>query len=97
MPRDERPLIKAEHLEKAERQLSRTYQVAAGASASHRVMYRARLDEVAVERYLQHHKQILFKRYIPDIDPRHEPAIMTMLLHMLCVGAVAQRAADGRS
>lgn len=96
MPRDSRPLIKAEDLEKAERILSRTYQIAVGANASHRVMYRARLDEVATERFLAHHKTILFKRYVPDIDPRHEPAIMTMLLHMLCVGAVAQRVADGR-
>lgn len=96
MPRDTLPLIKGEHLEKAERVLSRTYQVAVGASASHRVMYRARFDEMAAEKYLQHHTTLLFKRYIPEIDPRHEPAITTMLLHMLCVGAVAQRVADGR-
>lgn len=45
---------------------------------------------------MQHHKDTLFKHYLPDIDPRDEPAIMTMMLHMFAVGAVAQRFSDGR-
>jgi hypothetical protein len=76
--------------------LQRTYQIAAGATAPDRLYDRARINRFAGEKYLNHHRQLLFRRYLPDIDPRHEPAIMTMMLHMLCIGAVAQRVADGR-
>lgn len=87
-------MISAEDLEKAEKVLSRTYQIAVGAQATHRVLDRARIDRIAAEKFLVHHKQVLFARYLPDVDPRTEPAVMTMLLHMLCVGAVSQRMSD---
>lgn len=84
-------MISAEHLETAERILSATYNVQIGPSATQRLYNRADINAMAAERYLQHHKTLLFNRYIPDADPRHEPAIVTMLNHMLCVGVVAAR------
>jgi hypothetical protein len=84
-------------LEKAERILSATYNIQVGVDAGQRLAARARINPLAFDAFLNHHRTILFKRYLPDIDPRHEPAIMTMMAHMLCVGAVAQRASEGRS
>jgi hypothetical protein len=91
------PRITGENLERAERLLSQTYEVAVGARAQDRLAYRAKIEPDAMEAYVRHHKNILFRRYLPDIDPRHEQAIVTMLVHFLCVGAVAQRVAEGKS
>jgi hypothetical protein len=91
-----RQLIRAEELERAEEALSRTYQLVAGQAAHERVLMRAGVDADAYSAFATHHKANLFKQYLSDIDPRHEPAIMTMLLHFFAVGAVAQRFADGR-
>ena len=91
-----RPTISAEDLERAEQALARTYRLVAGQQAHERVLMRAGVDENAYERFARHHKTTLFKEYLPDIDPRHEPAIMTMLLHFFAIGAVSQRFSDGR-
>lgn len=90
-------MIQAADLERAERLLSQTYQIAAGTSAHNRLAYRAKIDPIAMGHFAEHHKRNLFQQYLPDIDPRHEPAIMTMLIHFLCVGAVAQRVSEGKS
>lgn len=96
--RRESRVITSEHLERAERLLSGTYRIAQGAANPvDAVCHRARIDLVAAERYMTHHKAILFHNHLPDVDPRHEPAIMTMLLHMLAVGAISQRVSEGRS
>lgn len=89
--------IGSEELERAERLLSQTYQIAVGASAINRVAYRAKINPIAMENFISKHKHVLFHEYLPDVDPRHEPAIVTMLVHMLCVGAVAQRVSEGKS
>lgn len=90
-------MINGENLERAERLLSQTYQIAVGQTAQERLYMKARIESTAAEMFLKHHSEVLFRRYLPDIDPRHEPAIMTMLNHMLCVGATAQRVSEGRS
>jgi hypothetical protein len=74
-----------------------TYQLVAGQAAHERVLLRARVEPEAFEQFMKHHKENLFKRYMQDVDPRLEPAIMTMLLHFFAVGAVAQRFSDGRT
>lgn len=89
--------ITSADLERAERLLSQTYQIAVGADAHNRLAYRAKIDPMAMGNFVSHHKETLFRRYLPDIDPRHEAAIMTMLVHFLCVGAVAQRVSEGKS
>lgn len=90
-------VIQGGDIERAERLLSQAYQIAVGADAHNRLAYRAKIDPDAMGRYVSHHRQTLFQKYLPDIDPRHEPAIVTMLVHMLCVGATAQRVSEGRS
>jgi len=80
----------------AEEALSRTYKLVAGMQAHERVLARARVDPEAFESFAKHHKQILFKEYTPNIDPRDEAAVMTMLLHFFVVGVVAQRLIEGR-
>lgn len=81
-------MINGEDLERAENQISRVYAIAVGASAADRVCYKASLDRSAVDSFIKHHLQNLTKKYLPDIDPRHEPALATMFLHMLATGAV---------
>jgi hypothetical protein len=90
-------LITSGDLERAERLLSQTYQVAVGTDAHNRLAYRAKIDPMAMGNFIAHHKENLFRHYLPEIDPRHEPAIVTMLVHMLCTGAVAQRVSEGKS
>lgn len=89
--------IVAEHIERAERILSATYNLQVGPDAGTRVANRARINPLAMDTFIKHHSTMLFQKYLPDIDPRHEAAINTMLVHMLCVGAVAQRCSEGRS
>lgn len=84
-------------LERAERLLSQTYQIAVGADVHQRLAYRAKIEPMAMGNFVSHHKETLFRKYLPDIDPRHEAAIMTMMTHMLCTGAVAQRVSEGKS
>ena len=91
-----RQMICAENLAEAEQALARTYQLVAGQAAHERVLMRAGVDSEAYDNFAKHHKETLFKEYIPDVDPRLEPAIMTMLMHFFAVGAVSQRIADGR-
>jgi hypothetical protein len=90
-------MIRAEHLENAERALSRTYLVVPSQQAHERVLFRAGVEPEAYDSFARHHQTNLFKQYLPDIDPRHEPAIMTMLMHFFAIGAVSQRLSDGRS
>lgn len=89
--------VRAEHIAEAEKRIADIYQLVAGAQSHERVLMAARVSPEAFEQFAQHHKQMLFKKYLPDIDPRDEPAIMTMLLHFFAVGAVAQRLAEGDS
>jgi hypothetical protein len=91
-----RPRISAEDLEQAEQALARTYTIVAGQAAHERILMRASVDPDAFDNFMRHHKERLFRQYIPDADPRMEPAIVTMLLHFFAVGAVAQRFSDGR-
>lgn len=89
--------IQAAHLKQAERILSATYNIQVGPDAGTRLANRARINPMAMDAFIQHHRSLLFGKYLKDIDPRDEPAIITMLVHMLCVGAVAQRVMEGRS
>lgn len=90
-------MINGENLERAERLISQTYQVAVGPTAVDRVCMKARIERDAADAIIRHHMTTLTKRYLPDLDPRHEPAMATMFLHMLAVGATAQRVSEGRS
>lgn len=90
-------LIMSADLERAERLLSQTYQIAVGADAHQRLAYRAKIDPMAMGNFITHHKDTLFRKYLPDIDPRHEAAIMTMMVHMLCTGSVARSVSQGKS
>lgn len=89
--------IDSEALERAEKILSATYNLQAGPDAGTRLANRARINHLAMDAFVQHHRNLLFQKYLPDIDPRHEAAIVTMMVHFLCVGAVAQRVSEGRS
>jgi hypothetical protein len=89
--------IQSEHLERAERHLSAAYNIGVGTDAISRVAYRARINPEALEAFMRHHSSILYRKYLPDLDPRHEAAINTMLVHMICVGATSQRVSEGRS
>lgn len=91
-------MIQADQLEQAEHAIARTYQLVVGPDSTERVLMRARCDRAAWERFAKHHKDTLFSStgYLPNVDPRDEPAIMTMLLHFFTVGAVAQRLAEGK-
>lgn len=91
-----RQMISAENLEEAERALSRTYVIVHGEAAHERVQRRAGVDPEAFGKFAAHHKELLFKKYIPDADPRLESPIMTMMMHFFAVGAMSQRFADGR-
>jgi hypothetical protein len=97
--RDGSNVIGSEDLERAERLLGQSYRLTEGIRGNPiaGVADRARINPLAMEVYLSHHKNVLFHQYLPDIDPRHEPAIMTMLAHMLAVGATAQRCSEGKS
>lgn len=86
--------ITADNLERAERILKIAYSIGTGDVRI--VLDRARVDREAWEAFAQHHKKLLFdaqRGYLPEIDPRQEPAIMTMLLHFFAVGAISQRLA----
>lgn len=87
-------LIEAEHIERAENLLRRTYKLTTG---DPRLIFdRARIDRTAADTLVAAHSVILFKQYMPDIDPRQEPAIRTMFAHFLAVGAIAQRMSEGK-
>lgn len=88
-------MIEAEHIERAERLLVQTYRIGTGDFKI--VMDRARVDKDALDKFVNHHSTILFKKYMPEIDPRHEAAIRTMFVHFFAIGAIAQRASEGRS
>lgn len=93
MPRD-KALIGSESLLRAENKLKRTYALNTG---DPQLIYdRALIDRTAANTYIAAHSDMLFRQYMPDIDPRQEPAIRTMFAHFLCVGAIAQRMADGK-
>ena len=93
MPKGE-TLIDSEALMKAENKLKRTYKLQTG---DPRLIFdRARIDRTAADTLIAAHSTTLFKQYLPDIDPRQEPAIRTMFAHFLCIGAIAQRMSEGR-
>lgn len=86
--------ITSENLERAEQILQIAYKVGTGDVKI--VLDRARVNREAWDAFASHHKKLLFDSrtgYLPEIDPRAEPAIMTMLLHFFAIGAVAQRLA----
>jgi hypothetical protein len=86
-------MITAEHLEKAENVLKRTYKLGIG---NPRIVYdRARIAHEAGDALMAHHKTTLFKEYMPEVDPRVESSILTMFMHFLAVGAIAQRISEG--
>ena len=85
-------LIRSRHIEHAERALSGTYRI----GLSERIlMDRARVDHLDWARFLSHHRDTLFssKGHLGDVDPRIEPAILTMLMHFFLVGVESERAA----
>jgi hypothetical protein len=86
-------VIEAEHIERAERLLKTTYMIGVGDPRI--IIDRARADRAAVDNLMIHHKTRLFKEYLPDVDPRVEPAIVTMFLHFFALGAISQRVSDG--
>jgi hypothetical protein len=90
-------VVTGENLERAERLISQTYRIVVGPSAVDRVCMKARMDREAVDNFIRHHKDTFVKHYAPDLDPRLDAALNTMFLHMLAVGATAQRVAEGRS
>lgn len=87
--------IRAVHIDEAEQRIARIYQLVAGADSNDKVLLAARTDPEGFLKFAQYHAETLFKQYLPDIDPRQEPAIMTMLRHFFAVGAVAQRLSEG--
>lgn len=87
-------IIDAEAITRAENLLRRTYKLNTGDPRL--IMDRALIDRTAADTLIKAHSDILFKQYMPDIDPRQEPAIRTMFAHFLAVGAIAQRMAEGR-
>lgn len=89
-------MIDATHIERAESAIANIYQIAQGVPVVERVCMAAQIDSEAVDNLIRAHLETLTKQYMPDIDPRHEAGLATMFLHMLAVGAVAQRASDGR-
>jgi hypothetical protein len=88
-------MITAEHIERAERILRQTYSISIGDPRI--VIDRARAERDAVDKFVSHHRERLFKEYIPDVDPRLEAPLMTMMLHFFAVGAISQRVSEGRS
>lgn len=88
-------MIKGEHMERAEGKLSMAYQITHGVT-SDRVLYdRTGVDPDALDKLIAHHKNVFFKQYAPDIDPRLEPSIVTMFRHFFCVGALSQKLSRG--
>lgn len=87
-------LITAENIETAEKLLSISYQV----TPDQRIIAeRAGVEPEALDNLLKHHKQRLFNPqtgYMPNLDPRIEPALMTMMMHFFAVGAIANRIKD---
>jgi hypothetical protein len=91
-------VITAEHIERAERILKQTYAIGTGDPRI--VCDRARVERDDMDNFLRHHKDRLFNSqtgYMRDVDPRIEPAILTMLTHFFAVGAIAQRVSEGKS
>lgn len=90
-------MITGENIERAEKLVAQTYRIAVGASAVDRVCVKAGVDREAMDAFVNHHKSILVKKYMPDLDPRHDAALNTIMLHFFAVGATAQRVSEGRS
>jgi hypothetical protein len=91
-------VITGENIERAEAILSQTYKIGIGDPRI--VMDRARVDREAFDRFMHHHRVTMFNHNtgpLMDVDPRLEPSIMTMMLHFFAVGAISQRASEGRS
>jgi hypothetical protein len=91
-------MITAENIERAEKILSQTYKIAIGDPRI--IMDRARVSREACDALMSHHRITCFNPNtgpLMDIDPRLEPAIMTMFLHFFAIGAISQRASEGRS
>jgi hypothetical protein len=85
-------MISAEHIERAERLLKQSYAIGIGDRV---ILDRARVEPEAFEKFIRHHREVFFKQYAPDIDPRLEPSLLTMFRHFFAVGAIAQRVSDG--
>lgn len=80
-------MITGESLARAETSLIRARDLV----PEDRVLFdRAFCEQTGVESFLRHHMSIL-TAHSPSIDPTLEPTIVTMLRHMLLVGAVAGR------
>lgn len=86
MARDEKP-IDAEDLEAAEKLLRLRGEIG-GMVAVHD---RANVDSHSVARWVEHHVRGTLVKVVPDLDPRLEPAINTLMAHGLMVGIVAER------
>lgn len=93
MAKKGREIIGSEAITKAENLLRRTYKLQTGEPRL--IFDRARIDRTAADTLIAAHSTILFKQYLPDIDPRQEPAIRTMFAHFLAVGSIARGIVDG--
>lgn len=88
-------MIHGGHIEEAEKRLSRAYAIQVGPDAAARVCNRARIDPDSWDRFARHHRAII-RKHVPDLDPRLESTLITMMLHCFATGAVSQRLADRR-
>ena len=89
-------VITGEDLERAEREISQIYNFVVGVDAVERVCLKAGITREAADTFISHHLNNLGRQHLPDLDPRLEPALATMFLHMLSVGATAQRIVSSR-
>lgn len=81
--------VTADDIEAAERQLSeRSPLVGVGLNMQ---FSRAGVRRDGFERYLSHHHETL-RRAAPDLDPRLQPTIDTLLLHFFLCGVLCGRA-----
>lgn len=80
-------MIGSEEITRAERRLA----AASRMGPSPRVQCGiARVNDVAVTRLVEHHRETL-RKVAPDLDPRLEPALNTIMFHMFITGALCGR------
>jgi hypothetical protein len=83
-------MIDGEAIEVADRQLVMGAKIAATAIGKSAIFSRAQVQPEAFDQYVSHQWETL-RQWLPDLDPRLEPSINTMLRHFFLVGCIAGR------
>lgn len=86
-------VITGSTLERAENIIKTLYNVGPGDVGM--VLDTAHTDHAAFESYIDSYAAPFFKHFIPDVDPRHEPTFLTMMLHFYAMGVTAERVLRG--